>query len=76
MRSLRNHVRSVSVCFPEMWSNTLSCATNSDWNSSGFMSGGEGMSSTSNQMRSCKDRVYHKTMGHNLTGIMKRNSCW
>ena len=76
MISLQSRVRSASVGFPAMGSNTSICAANSDWNYSGLMVGREGVSSSAKRMRSHKDGLYHKNTGRNLKAIMKSNSCW
>ena len=76
MRSLRSLVRSALVGCPKIRLNTSSCYANRDWTSSDFVAGREGVISAANRMRSHKDGVYHKTMGFNLSAIMKSNSCW
>ena len=57
---VESHEVRVGGC-PEMGSNTSSRAANINWTSYGFMEGRGGVLLAAKQMRSHKDRVYHKT---------------
>ena len=56
-------MRSVPVGCPKMGSNTFSRYSNSDWASSGFMVGREGVVSAAKQRKSRRDRYITRPCG-------------